>query len=324
MTAPTLSIQGVRVEDELRRPRVEIDRLEVNEGETVALVGESACGKSTTMNVVIDELPPRWRVASGRVLFRPSGSNVPVDLLTLTARKRREMLGKFIGYLPQDWAAMDPLLPVGNTLVDALCCHRPCGRKAAWALVGCRLAEVDMKEGFLEEIDRKRPGQCSGGECQRVLFVHATVHRPQLLLADEPTTGQDPFRRLQILRLIKGDRSQRRSALVVTHDLHAAEAIADRTYVIYQGRVVERGPSGDVLGQPRHPYTRALKRCLPVLDKQQDIEPLEGDPEEGPWEVTGCKFKNRCPLRQQCPRKDEEPVLREVSPGREVACHVVE
>jgi peptide/nickel transport system ATP-binding protein len=316
-------MENVRVVDEQGRTRVEIDRLEVGEGEIVALAGESACGKSTTMNVVINELPPRWRVDRGRVLFRLPGSDDAVDLLEMGSRKRREILGKVIGYLPQDWAAMDPLLPVGDTLVDAMRRHRRCGTKAAWALVGSRLAQVGTDEQFIAEIDKKRPGQCSGGECQRVLFVQATAHRPALLLADEPTTGQDPSRRLQILRLIKGDTSERRSALVVTHDLHAAEVVADRTYVVYQGRVVEQGPSTSVLGDPRHPYTKALKYCLPVLEGHWDIVPLQGDPEEGPWAVSGCKFKNRCPQREECPRKDEEPELREVTPGREVACHVV-
>jgi oligopeptide/dipeptide ABC transporter ATP-binding protein len=323
MMPATLRMEGIRVEDTERRVRVEIESLEVGEGEAVALVGESACGKSTTMNVIINELPPGWRVARGRVLFHLPGAAGPVDLLGLRPRERRRYLGKHLGYLPQDWAAMDPLWPIGKALGDSVRRHRDGGGEAARERIGIRLAEVGLDEPFIRGIDRKRPGECSGGECQRILFVQATIHRPYLLLADEPTTGLDPLRRMRILRLIQGYCSERRSALLVTHDLGAAAAIADRVYVLYQGRVVEHGRAPEVLGQPRHPYTRALVRCLPILDGRREFEPIEGDPPSGPWEVTGCKFQDRCPLRRDCPDRDREPGLRPVAPGREVACHVI-
>ncbi len=259
-------------------------------GEALALVGESGSGKSLTALALLGLAPSGGRIAAGEVLLGGT------DLLALPGRRRRELRGRRIGYVPQDTGgALDPVLTVGTQLLETLAVHRALRGAAARARATALLAEVGLPdpEGMLGRYAH----ELSGGMRQRVLIALALAGEPEVLVADEPTTALDVTVQAQILELLGGLRESRGMALLlVTHDLGLVAGHADRVAVMYAGRIVEEASVTALFAGPAHPYTRALLAAVPRVDgPAAPPRPIPGSvPDPSAW-PTGCRFHPRCP-----------------------------
>jgi oligopeptide/dipeptide ABC transporter ATP-binding protein len=312
-----LEARGLAVEFPVRgqpplRP-VDGVSLDLTRGETLALVGESGCGKSLTALALLGLVPPPGRIIAGRVLLGGS------DLLVRNERERREMRGRGIGYVPQDTGgALDPVLTIGRQLGEALALHLGLRQAAASAAAEALLAEVGMPDPGAS-LDRW-PHELSGGMRQRALLALALAGEPGVLVADEPTTALDVTVQAQILGLLDDLRRSRGMALLlVTHDLGVAAGHADRVAVMYAGRIVEEAPVDALFSRPAHPYTRGLLAAVPRIDgapaRPRAISGTVPSPAAWP---PGCRFHPRCPdVIARCRTGSPElESLRGGTPGR--------
>ena len=283
-------------------------------GETLALVGETGCGKSTLALALLGLLDTGARVESGEVRFGGS------DLLAAGAERLRRIRGREIGIVFQHpRGSLNPVLTAEEHLVESLRAHAVFRRRAARARARELLAEV----GLGEECARRYPFELSGGMCRRLAIALALCHRPKLLVADEPTSALDPTVAAQVLGLLAELR--RRSALallVISHDLGLVAGFADRVAVMYHGRLVEVGPAAETLSAPAHPYTRALAECSASLEHRKDgrrLPSIPGSPPRASEELPGCSFAPRCPVAE--PRCGTwEPRAVALSESRQAAC----
>ena len=270
---------------------------EIPRGRTVALVGESGSGKSATALSIMGLLkPPYARITSGQILFRSREGTIR-DLARLDDRSMRALRGNEIGMVFQDpMTSLNPTQTVGWQIAETLRLHRRISARAA-------AAEAVRLLGLVEIADASRraesyPHHLSGGMRQRVMIAMALACKPTLLLADEPTTALDVTVQAQILRLIRGLQDELgMGVLFITHDMGVVAEIADRVEVMYAGQVVESAPVMTLFDAPRHPYTQALMRSLPGL--QRSIGPRRRLPVipgslEHARESTGCRFADRC------------------------------
>ncbi len=298
---------------------VVVDRVSftVAPGECVALVGESGSGKSLTALALMDLLPEGARAdGDTRIVMGQTG------LHELSPAERRAWRGERIGMVFQDpSASLNPVLRVGEQVIEALQAHRPVSRPAARSQAIALLHEVGIADPELRFA--AWPHQLSGGMRQRVMIAIALAAEPQLLVADEPTTALDVTVQAQILELLDRIRAARRMAvLLISHDLALVAHRADRVLVMYAGRLVESGPTGPVFADPQHPYTRGLLASTPRLSGP--IARLPAIPGAVPaatrW-PTGCRFHPRCPVAvARC--ATEEPPLGSLGPAHAVACWV--
>jgi peptide/nickel transport system ATP-binding protein len=282
--------------------------------ETLAIVGESGCGKSVTAASLMRLVQPPGRIVSGEVLFAGQ------DLLKLSDEEMRGLRGNQISMIFQDpMTALNPVLTVGFQIMEGLRLHR--GLQVADA----RSETLDLLQqvGIPSPAERfsAYPHQLSGGMRQRVMIAMALALRPRLLIADEPTTALDVTIQAQILELIDRLREEiRMGFILITHDLGIVAQRAHATAIMYAGKIVENAPTAEVLGTPLHPYTVGLLRSLP--QNSPPGEPLPTIPGMVPsliGELTGCAFCPRCPEKTwQCQR--EAPPLKEVSSGHFVRC----
>lgn len=278
-------------------------------GEQVGLVGESGSGKSTLARAVSDLLPPSARVVHGEVRFRG------MDLKTLSEEDLRRLRGGEIGWVPQDsLAGLNPVITVGHQLRDAIRAHRRVRRQQEHAEVRQLLASMNMPD--IETKLRSYPHELSGGMRQRVLICMALVNRPSLVVADEPTTALDATVQAQLLGIFKElTVAQNTALLLVSHDIKVVAEVCARTMVMYQGEIVEDGPTGEILENPCHPYTEALIAARDSRITQAGV--LGGPRPGGDADVTGCLYAPRCPLRfEAC---SGHPALSELR-GRRVRC----
>lgn len=289
--------------------------LEIAAGETLALVGESGCGKSLTALSIMGLVPrPPGEIVAGEISFRKD------NLLAKTEKEMGAIRGKKMAMIFQEpMTSLNPLLRVGDQLMEGIRWHGGEGRRQAWQravellhLVGIGSAEARMRE---------YPHQMSGGMRQRVMIAIALACNPHLLIADEPTTALDVTIQAQILHLMQDlQRTMGTAILLITHDLGVVAAMADRVLVMYLGRIVEAASVYEIFSRPLHPYTAGLLRSIPNLaapcDRLQPIKGMVPNPLQKP---PGCRFSNRCPLSgPRCHR--EEPVLEKTADGRQVAC----
>jgi peptide/nickel transport system ATP-binding protein len=288
---------------------------ELGAGRIHALVGESGAGKSMTALAIMRLLPPAARPVAGRVVLEGA------DLLALTEAEMRGVRGRRVSIIFQEpTSSLDPVMTVGDQLVEALRAHRPVGRDEARREAAALLGAVGIAEPARRL--RQYPFELSGGMCQRVMIATALAGHPAVLLADEPTTALDATIQAQILGLIKQIRASTGTAvLLITHDMGVVADVADRVLVMYAGRIVEAAPAEALFAAPRHPYTWLLLRSLPQLDAppKTRLPVIEGAvPAAGAWDA-GCRFAPRCPLAtDRC--READPALSPIGDDRAVAC----
>ncbi len=282
--------------------------------ETLAIVGESGCGKSVTAASLMRLVAPPGRIVAGEVVFDGH------DLLKLDEEEMRRLRGNRISMIFQDpMTALNPVLTVGYQLTEGLRLHRrlpaPDARMEALELL--------QQVGIPSPAERfaAYPHQLSGGMRQRVMIAMALALRPRLLIADEPTTALDVTIQAQILELIDRVKSENRMGFIlITHDLGIVAQRAHTTAIMYAGKIVEYAPTTEVLGAPLHPYTVGLLRSLP--QSTPPGKPLPTIPGMVPsliGELPGCAFCARCPDKTwECHR--ETPPLKEVGSGHRVRC----
>ncbi len=286
----------------------------LEEGKTLAIVGESGCGKSATAFSIMRLVAPPGRTVAGEIVFAGR------DLLRLTNEEMQSVRGNRISMIFQEpMTSLNPVLSVGFQIVEGLCLHRHLSRKAAREEALNLLSLVGIPSPA--ERYNSYPHQMSGGMRQRVMIAMALACKPQLLIADEPTTALDVTIQAQILELIaQMQRANRMALLLISHDLGIVAERAEQTIVMYAGKIVECAPTAELLNDPLHPYTEGLLCSLPQNAKPG--EPLRVIPGNVPaflTGLTGCGFCDRCPAKTwEC--KLEPPPLREPKPGHLVRC----
>jgi peptide/nickel transport system ATP-binding protein len=313
--------------------------LAIERGETLALVGESGCGKSLTALAIIGLLPPRAAMVGGQVLLDGC------DLGALSGVALRRLRGRRIAMIFQEsMSALNPVLTVGRQIAEGLRTHLRLSRRPAQR----RCFELLEQVGIDAPSERagQYPHQLSGGMRQRVTIAMALACGPDLLIADEPTTALDVTIQAQILELLRRLQAQRRMAMLfITHDLAVVSQVADRACVMYAGRIVESAATPPLLAAPRHPYTAGLLRCTPMLEPvpSGEFRPgrptlpvavdaparptrvrmpvIPGEPPD-PWRrPDGCAFHMRCPVAEGDVRcRLHIPALAPLSSNHRVAC----
>ncbi|MDT8441986.1 MAG: ABC transporter ATP-binding protein [Desulfuromonadales bacterium] len=287
--------------------------LTIDRGETLALVGESGCGKSMTALSIMRLVPPPGRIVKGTIRF--AGHNLG-DLPEAEMRRYR---GNRIGMIFQEpMTSLNPVLRIGEQIVEVLRLHKGETGRQATATAAELLHQVGIPAPARRLSDY--PHQLSGGMRQRVVIAMALACDPQLLIADEPTTALDVTIQAQIMDLLARLKAQRGMAtLLISHDLGIVAENADRVAIMYAGVIVEAAPVKELYADPHHPYTRGLLGCIPKIGAPRGrLTPIEGSVPQRPRE-TGCTFLERCP-ENFAPCRDRLPPLREVRPGHQVRC----
>jgi oligopeptide/dipeptide ABC transporter ATP-binding protein len=321
MSEPVLAVEGLTkhfpVERGILRRAVAwvqaVDGVDfdIAPGETLCLVGESGCGKSTVARLVLRLTEP----TSGAI--RLGGTDITTLSEAAMAPYRRRVQMVF-----QDpYASLNPRLRVGQIVGEPL--------ENFEALSGAernaRVGEILAKVGLRPEAAGRYPFEFSGGQRQRIGIARALALRPELIVADEPVSALDVSVQAQVLNLLMDLQEEFGLAfLFVSHDLAVVEHIGHRIAVMYLGHIVEIGPKDEVLSAPQHPYTQALIAAAPVPDPRARRERfvLEGDVPSPLNPPSGCRFHTRCPVAvARC--REEKPALREIAPGRRAACHLI-
>jgi oligopeptide/dipeptide ABC transporter ATP-binding protein len=292
------------------------------QGETLGLVGESGSGKSVTSLAILRLLPPQARIA-GEILL--DGRN----LLDLASEEIRAVRGSRISMIFQEpMTALNPVMRVGDQIAEAVLAHRASGpdkvtKAQAWSRALDAMRDVGIPD--YERRARDYPHHFSGGQRQRVMIAMAIVNRPELLIADEPTTALDVTIQAQILELLADLREKFRLAMLfISHDLAVVSQVSNRTAVMYAGSIVEMGDSAEVFANPVHPYTCGLLAAVPTLktDRTKQMRTIEGSVPSIAALPVGCPFEPRCDWRvEDCAR--QLPALVEVAPGHSARCPVM-
>ena len=329
--APVLSVRNLRVEFGAPKTPGEASSslaavrdisFQIRSGEVLGLVGESGSGKSLTALAMMRLLPPGAR-ATGEAVFT-NGSGPPRDLLQLPDDEMRKLRGERISMIFQEpMTALNPVMRVGDQIAEAVMAHSALKKKEAWERAVTAMNDVAIADAGRRA--RDYPHQLSGGMRQRVMIAMAIVNRPQLLIADEPTTALDVTVQAQILALLAELRAKfGLTMLFISHDLAVVSQVAGRVAVMYAGSLVEIGPKKAIFDAPAHPYTRGLLQAVPTLNTERGrplptieglVPPLQAIP-------PGCPFEPRCEFREpECARA--LPPLAEVSSGHWARCPVV-
>lgn len=288
---------------------------DVAPGETLGIVGESGSGKSVTCHSMMGLIPmPPGRIESGSAMLDGT------DLLHCPEKELRSIRGKRISMIFQDpMTSLNPYLTIGEQVAEPLVIHEGAGKKEARDRALEQLALVGIPDA--EQRMDAYPHQFSGGMRQRVMIAMALITRPEILIADEPTTALDVTVQKQVLDLIrKLQQDMGTSVILITHDLGVVRQYADRINVMYAGRIVESAPARELLEHPRHAYTRALMKSIPGLHaKGSPLYTIPGLPPNMMQEPCGCSFRPRNTLgNPELCLTDREPELVEISPGHSV------
>ena len=284
--------------------------LEVERGQTVGIVGESGSGKSVTCYSIMRLIQEPGRIDRGAVIFDGE------DLCKATAKRMREIRGGRIAMIFQDpMTSLNPFLRVSTQMVESLMLHSEIDYKTALHTAIEGLEEVGIADAG------KRihgyPHEFSGGMRQRVMIASALLTKPDLLIADEPTTALDVTIQAQVLDLLKARQERLGTAIIlVTHDLGVVAGNCDRVNVMYAGRTVESGTTDQIFYEPQHPYTRALQKAIPSLQaKGELLYTVPGSPPDLSKPIDGCAFYPRCPYPKVAPAEGPQPELVVLSPG---------
>lgn len=314
MTDAVLAIQDLRVYYHTKRGPVKaVDgiSLDLREGETIGVVGETACGKSTLGKAILGLLPPRTKV-EGSIRLRGK------ELLGLSQHEYRHLRGEDLALIFQDpMTRLDPLFTIREHFVETLKAHdsKVTKRQASKRAIDV-LSSMGIPEGRLDHY----PHEFSGGMRQRIMIAMALVLNPKVLVADEPTTSLDVIVEAQILAILRDlRRAYQMSMLLITHNLGIVAEVCDRTAVMYAGRLAELGPVDSVFRRPIHPYTQGLLASTIHLGTKE-LHSIEGMPPSLLAPPAGCRFHPRCPYAKEiCER--EAPPMEEFRPGQLAACH---
>jgi oligopeptide/dipeptide ABC transporter ATP-binding protein len=285
----------------------------INQGETLALVGESGCGKSMTALSLLRLLPPPGKIVGGSIELDQR------NLLALPEAAMRSIRGNDISMIFQEpMTSLNPVLRIGEQIAEVLRLHRQASTTDALA----QAAELLNLVGLSDPSKRLRdyPHQLSGGQRQRIMIAMALACDPKLLIADEPTTALDVTIQAQIMDLLLEMKQQRNmTTLLISHDLGVVAGNADRIAIMYAGRIVENGSVKKVFANPQHPYTQGLLACVPRLGRRQDLPSIPGSLPDLKKEHRGCLFVDRCPC--VCPPcRNQSPQMRNIEEDHQVRC----
>ncbi len=283
-------------------------------GEVLGLVGESGSGKTVSALSILRVVPRPGKIVAGKIMFEGE------DLLAKPQEEMRKLRGKRIGYVSQDPnSSLDPLYTVESQLSEVIQAHEKIPKQQAVERVLSLLKLVRMPEP--EARMQAYPHELSGGMRQRVAIARALAAEPDLLIADEPTTNLDVTIQAQVLDLLRDLQKELGMTLIlITHDMGIVAEMAKRVVVLYAGRVAESAGTRDIFASPKHPYTSALLRAVPRVDRRKDLVPIAGNIPNLITPPSGCRFHPRCQyMIDLCVTK--EPVLEKSGSGREVSCH---
>ncbi len=316
---PVLAVNDLSVRfrlDEVELTAVNGISFELNEGECLGIVGESGSGKSQTFLATLGLLADNGS-ANGSVRFRGQ------EILNAPRHVLDELRGNRLAMIFQDaLSGLTPTMRIGEQMTEVLVRHTGASRASARqrALEALEVVRIPAAAERL----RSYPFELSGGMRQRVMVAMATLCRPELVIADEPTTALDVTVQAEVLRLLNGLKQHTRMALVlITHDLAVVAGLCDRVLIMYGGRVAEAAAVRDIFTRPRHPYTRALLRSVPSLgmNPERDLPAIPGQPPNLAALPPGCAFADRCAQAiDRC--RQSTPPLRRVGDGHLSACHL--
>lgn len=290
-------------------PAVDHIDFHIHEGEILAIVGESGCGKSVTSLSIMGLVPsPPGKITSGQILLDE------VDLTKLTEKQMRQIRGKEVAMIFQEpMTSLNPLYTIGNQLIEAIIIHNKGLKKKQAANKAIEMMKL-VGLPRAEELMKDHPHQLSGGMRQRVMIAMALLCNPKLLIADEPTTALDVTIQAQILKLMKELNTQFKTAvLLITHDLGVVAETCERVIVMYAGQIVEEAPVIEIFKNPQHPYTKGLIKSVPDMRfKKENLSSIPGNvPKPGSIQ-SGCRFAPRCEYAEErC--FSENPPLYEVA-----------
>jgi oligopeptide/dipeptide ABC transporter ATP-binding protein len=290
----------------------------ISHGETLALVGESGCGKSMTALSLLRLVPEPGRIVEGDILLEG------LDLLRMPEAEIRRVRGNRISMIFQEpMTSLNPVFRIGDQIMESLQLHRGHNKQEATDVATELLHKVGIPAAGQRLKDY--PHQLSGGMRQRVMIAMALACDPQLLIADEPTTALDVTIQAQIMDLLAQIQAERNMAtLLITHDLGVVAENADRVAIMYAGSILETAPVKEIYANPRHPYTRGLLECIPrVGERRERLKPIEGSVPKAGSVSEGCSFLERCP-ETFAPCRGELPPLKEVQPKHWVRCWQVQ
>jgi peptide/nickel transport system ATP-binding protein len=315
-----LKVQGLNVSYKTMKGELkavqDVD-FELEQQETLGIVGESACGKSTLGLALLNLVPPPGRVTHGRILLEGE------DILSLDNERLRRTRGKVVSMIFQDpMTSLNPVKKIGEHFVEAIRAHNPRATKGeALEKAGKILGELGISPDRLADY----PHQLSGGMKQRIMIGLSLILDPKLLIADEPTTSLDVVIEAQILDLLRQLKSSLKlSMILITHNLGVVAEVADKIAIMYGGEIYEFAETKAIFKKPLFPYTQLLLKLVPnIASESTSLEWIPGSPPDLSYPISGCKFAARCPfVLDRC--RNERPSPRDIEPGHRVACHLYE
>ncbi|MFN4223894.1 MAG: ABC transporter ATP-binding protein [Fervidobacterium nodosum] len=299
---------------------VEDVSINVFKNEVYGIAGESGCGKSTLLKILFDAVEPPLRVVDGKVSYFVDSKEY--NIFELDQRERQKFRWKFVSYVPQgSMNVLNPVIKIKETFKDFIKVHKPdLSDKELIEEVRKHILELGLRESILNSY----PHQLSGGMRQRVTIALATVLKPKLIIADEPTTALDVVTQRGVIQLIKDLQSSlKNTVILVTHDMGVHANIADRIGIMYAGRFVEEAETLEIFEQPRHPYTKFLIESIPTFGEKRERKSAPGSPPSLAQVPSGCPFHPRCPyVIDKC--KVDVPPFKEHTPGHKTACWLLE
>ena len=321
MPTPELLVKNLKVSFSTSKKELIAVRgisYQLNQGEILALVGESGCGKTVSALSILRLIQePPGKIVSGEILFAGK------DLLKLKKKELQDLRGKDIAMIFQDpMTSLNPVLTIGEQIIETLLRHTSLSRKKAWEKSFRLLEQVEIPSPN-QKLDQYSH-QLSGGMRQRVMIAMALSCSPRILIADEPTTALDVLIQAQILSLLKKIKNDTQmSILLITHDLGVVAEVAERVMVMYAGEIVESGSVNDLFRSPLHPYTIGLMESIPTLDSTQQklskLKEISGTVPSLSQVPFGCPFHPRCSAAEtRC--KTDKPKLKKISQTHSVSC----